>query len=214
MPPKLGERESVRRTLCTHHLQVREKWGGGLIHRHLDCVSTRDMYTRPVCCCQIESQVVAKQPLPKVWWGWLLSNCRVLPHICCFSNCGRTVLQLGPQYLSILIKLTLPQFLQWCLLLLQENLSWQEKQLGEVPSGTQLGRSISKRLRWFGYYVHVSCSLWSRWVNATIKSELNYRTELKENAVCVEITILILSGLVLSTLQQIRLQTENTESKS
>ena len=29
MPPKLGERESVGRTLCTHHLQVREKWGVG-----------------------------------------------------------------------------------------------------------------------------------------------------------------------------------------
>ena len=93
-----------------------------------------------------EAKLLLSNLFQRYRWPRLLSNSRVtIPHILYYSLVQSTY--------CFFIKLTLPQFLQWCLLLLQENFWWQEKQLGQVPSGTQLGRSMSKRSRWFGYYV-------------------------------------------------------------
>ena len=53
-----GEGECWENTVHTPPASVREM-GGGLIRRHLNCVSTRDMV------CTLD-QFVAKQHLPKV----------------------------------------------------------------------------------------------------------------------------------------------------
>ena len=129
--------------------KLRVKYSFGAIIRCLIYVS---ISTRPAVCNLLppnwwaEAKLLLSNLFQRYRWPRLLSNSRVtIPHILYYSLVQSTY--------CFFIKLTLPQFLQWCLLLLQENFWWQEKQLGQVPSGTQLGRSMSKRSRWFGYYV-------------------------------------------------------------